>query len=148
MLLIGLAVGLSMAGCASAPETSGFALAGETPSAETPASPKTTVTAVTASKAGAAPAYVLNDEEKSVDCKRLTGRMKIRILQIRDYNSRAKTTALSRGLQLAQSQFYGTSHGIDPDSEYAKDRAMLEAYNAQLASKGCATLDLDKELRT
>jgi hypothetical protein len=73
--------------------------------------------------------------------------MKIRILQIRDYHARAKTSELSRSLQSAQANFGASATGSDPDGDYARDRAMLEAYNAQLAAKGCKTLDLAAELK-
>lgn len=91
--------------------------------------------------------YALSEEEKGLDCRRLTGRMKIRILQIRDYHARAKTSELSRSLQSAQANFGASATGSDPDGDYARDRAMLEAYNAQLAAKGCKTLDLAAELK-
>ncbi len=42
--------------------------------------------------------------------------------------------------------FGGTKEGVDPDGQYRKDRAMLEAYNRQLAVKQCKTFDLDAEL--
>lgn len=95
----------------------------------------------------AAGGYALTDEEKGLDCRRLTGRMKIRIIQIRDYHARAKTSELSRTLQAAQTNFGASATGSDPDGEYARDRAMLEAYNKQLAAKNCATLDLAAELK-
>ena len=36
---------------------------------------------------------------------------------------------------------------MDPDGQYRKDRAMLEAYNHQLADKKCKTFDIDAELQ-
>ncbi|MGQ0672922.1 MAG: hypothetical protein ACT4N2_08610 [Hyphomicrobium sp.] len=121
-----------LAGCASSNPAS-FTTAGEAPGA--------------ASAPGPTPGYVLSEEEKGADCKRLTGRMKVRLLQIRDFNERAKTSELSRSLHTAQSQFGGSASGSNPDAEYARDRAMLDAYNGQLAVKGCKTLDLDAELK-
>ena len=127
-------------GCAASPEPGSYSLAsdGQEP------------VAVTTSRvsSSAAPAYALSEEEKGIDCKRLTGRMKIRILQIRDSRSRTNSSELSRSLQLAQSQFGGSTTGIDPDAEHSRDRAMLDAYNTQLAAKGCKTLDLESELKT
>jgi hypothetical protein len=41
----------------------------------------------------------------------------------------------------------GTKEGTDPDSRYARDRAVLEAYNNQLAAKGCPTFNLVAELK-
>ena len=129
-----------LAGCAASPEPGSYSLAseGQPPPAAAAAS----------TSAGPPPAYILSEEERNADCKRLTGRMKIRIVQIRDYTARAKTSALSRNMQLAHSQVWGTTVGINPDAEYARDRAMLDAYNAQLAAKGCKTLDLAAELKS
>lgn len=92
--------------------------------------------------------YELTADEKALECKQLTGRMQIRILEIRDYNERNRTTLASRTLQSGSTAvFGGPKAGIDPDGTYAKDRATLEAYNAQLSSKGCKTYDLESELQ-
>jgi hypothetical protein len=93
--------------------------------------------------------YQLSEEELKLDCKKLTGTMQIRILQMRGYDTNKKTSAVSRGLQsLTTPIFGGTKEGTDPDGQYRKDRAMLEAYNRQLAVKQCRTFDLDAELAT
>jgi hypothetical protein len=129
-----------LAGCAASPDPASYSLASE-------GQPPTAGPA-TQSSAPAPAVYILNEEEKGIDCKRLIGRMKIRIIQIKDYHKRAKTSELSRGLQQAQSQFGGSTTGIDPDAEYTRDRAMLDAYNAQLGAKGCPQLDLAAELKS
>src|SRR5687768_3774102 len=93
--------------------------------------------------------YQLTEEELKFDCKKLTGTMQIRILQMRGYDTNKKTTMVSRGIQsLTTPIFGGTKEGTDPDGQYRKDRAMLEAYNRQLAIKQCRTFDLDAELAT
>jgi hypothetical protein len=90
---------------------------------------------------------VLSAQELKLSCRKLTGRMQVRILQIRDNEQHASTSAASRLAQRAATSFYGgPRHGIDPDAEYEQDRAMLTAYNRQLAAKGCKTFDLDAEL--
>lgn len=92
--------------------------------------------------------YELTADEKALECKQLTGRMQIRILEIRDYHERNRTTLASRALQSGSTAvFGGPKAGTDPDGTYAKDRATLEAYNAQLAAKGCKTYDLESELQ-
>ena len=92
--------------------------------------------------------YELSAEEKSLDCKRLTGRMQLRILQTRDTIQRNDSSALGRGMQSAVTPIFGgTTHGVDPAADAARDRAMLEAFNAQLAAKKCPTYDLDAELQ-
>lgn len=91
--------------------------------------------------------YQLSAEEQDLDCKSLTGRMQVRILQIRDHETQSKSTAAARTMQSASTQvFGGSTFGADPDAQYAKDRAMLEAYNKQLAAKDCSTFDLASEL--
>ena len=92
--------------------------------------------------------YELTAEEKSLDCKRLTGRMQIRILQTRDASVKVNSSALGRGMQSAVTPVLGgTTYGADPAADAARDRAVLEAMNKQLAAKKCPTYDLDAELR-
>ena len=91
--------------------------------------------------------YQLSEEELKFDCKKLTGLMQIRILQMRGYDSNKKASAAARGIQsLATPIFGGTKEGVDPDGQYRKDLAMLQAYNRQLGVKQCKTFDLDAEL--
>lgn len=92
--------------------------------------------------------YELGPEELALDCKKLSGRMQVRILQLRDAGERKRSTDIARGLQTASNAaFGGSSYGTDPDGEHRRDRAILNAYNRQLAAKGCKTYDLDAELR-
>ncbi len=92
--------------------------------------------------------YVLSADEQKFDCKQLTGRMQIRILEIRDYNERNNASLASRALKSAiKPLFGGGTRGNDPGADYAKDRAMLDAYNKQLGGKSCKTYDLDAELK-
>lgn len=128
----GAATALMLCGCAATTEADTAALAGEDPAAR---------------GAAAGPAYQLSKDELALDCKKLTGRMQVRILQIRGYETTQKATVGSRLLQSATATVLGGSkEGADPDGRYAKDRAMLEAYNGQLAAKGCRTFDLAAEL--
>jgi len=91
--------------------------------------------------------YQLSEEELKFDCNKLTGTMQIRILQMRGYDTNKKTSTVARSLQsLTTPIFGGTKEGVDPDGQYVKDRAMLEAYNRQLGVKQCKTFDLDAEL--
>ncbi|KAB2939988.1 MAG: hypothetical protein K8F92_09770 [Hyphomicrobium sp.] len=91
--------------------------------------------------------YQLSEEELKYDCRKLTGLMQIRILQVRGYDSNKKASIAARGMQsLATPVFGGTKEGLDPDAQYRKDLAVLEAYNRQLANKQCKTFDLAAEL--
>jgi hypothetical protein len=90
--------------------------------------------------------HTLTDKEKGLSCKKLTGRIQVRLLQIRDYNPKTKVSTASRTLQSgATTIFGGTNVGLDPDKDHARQVAILEAYNRQLAAKGCRTFDLAAE---
>ncbi len=53
-----------------------------------------------------------------------------------------------RGAQQVVTPIFGGSrHGIDPDADYRRDRAMIEAYNQRLGEKRCKVFDLVKELQ-
>lgn len=92
--------------------------------------------------------YTLSADEKALDCRKLTGRMQIRILQIRDRSGGYGTTSASRGMQTAAGAvFGGTAYGTDIDTQRARDMAMLEAYNAELKAKSCPTFNLAEELK-
>lgn len=92
--------------------------------------------------------YQLSAEELSLDCKKLTGRMQLRILQIRDASIRTGSSNVARSAHgAALPLFGGTSRGVDPAADAARDRAMLEAMNQRLAGKNCPTFDLETELQ-
>jgi hypothetical protein len=127
---------LPFGGCASAPGPGPVAATAEPPAAQKSASASTTG------------GYTLTDEERALDCRKLTGRMQVRILQIRDYSERPGSTGISHAMQtVTTSVLGGTKEGTDPDGRYARDRAVLEAYNNQLAAKGCPTFNLVAELK-
>lgn len=119
------------------------ACASQTASLAPPVSP----VAETVSRLPPSGGYTLTEKELALDCRTLTGRMAVRIVQIRDFQTRSQTTSLSRGLQTAaKPAFGGSGEGTDPYGRYARDRAQLEAYNQRLAEKNCANFDLDAEL--
>lgn len=92
-------------------------------------------------------AYSLTDQERQLDCKRLTGSISIKIIQMRDAPNRAKPSAIAAKAQAAvQPVVGGTVYGHDLAADLKRDRARLEALNAQLASKQCPTFDLDSDL--
>jgi hypothetical protein len=93
-------------------------------------------------------AYQLSEKERKYDCKKLTGAMQVRILQIRDYDQRNRPTLAARGVQTVTTPIWGgTKEGMDPDGQHRRDLAMLEAYNGLLAQKNCRTFDLAAELK-
>lgn len=92
--------------------------------------------------------YQLTKGEKALDCKKLTGRMQVRILQIRDFEERETQSFVSRGVQAAAHPVLGTNTtGGDPTGQVSRDRAKLRAYNQQLIAKGCKSFNLDAELK-
>ena len=91
--------------------------------------------------------YLLSADEKKQDCRRLRGRMQIRILQVRSARTRAPTTVTSRVMQKSLTPIYGgTRYGADTDADMRRDIAQLKAYNARLGELKCPTVDLEREL--
>lgn len=96
--------------------------------------------------AAAAPAYQLSEKELKMNCKQLTGTMKVRMMQMSAAS--ANGTVVARGMQAGAVKIWGgPSHGTDPAGDKARDQAQLEAYNQQLAAKKCKTLDLQAEMQ-
>lgn len=92
--------------------------------------------------------YVLSSEEQALDCKKMTGRMQLRILQVRDAGTRNGSSDLSKSAQKAAVPvFGGTTRGADPGRDLARDQAWLEAANKQLAAKNCPAFDLEAEMQ-
>lgn len=92
-------------------------------------------------------AYTLSNAERGLDCKKLTGRMQLRILQIRGADERPTTSSVSRATQSVVAPVLGGStYGADPKAQVARDRAVLVAYNEELKRKGCPAFDLETEL--
>ncbi|MGQ0457504.1 MAG: hypothetical protein ACT4OU_10630 [Hyphomicrobium sp.] len=92
--------------------------------------------------------YALSDKELALNCKELTGRIQLRILQIRDFDAEKQSSSASRALQSGFTTVAGgTTAATDPGAAYANDRAQLEAYNRRLATLNCKTYDLADELR-
>lgn len=96
----------------------------------------------------ASPAVELTKEEKGLDCRRLTGRMKVRIAVLRSHADRPKPSAVASAAQtVVKPVFGGTSRSADLDADYRADRAKLDAYNKRLAELKCPTLDIEAELK-
>ena len=92
--------------------------------------------------------YELSEKEKRYNCRKLTGVMQVRIQQMRGKNGRPKTSLASRGIHAVNKSVYGETAGrVDPEEQYTRDHAMLEAYNHRLATKNCKTFDIAAELR-
>lgn len=96
----------------------------------------------------AAGGYKLTEDEKKLDCSKITGQMRVRIATMRgDFAGQSGTTT-SRTIQNVVAPVFGaTVRGSDPIKELQNDRARLEALNARLVEKNCTPLALDAELR-
>jgi hypothetical protein len=91
--------------------------------------------------------YEMSSEEKARDCKHITGAMQISIARMKDSYGRAEPSAGAKAAQTAMTPVLGgTSVGADRQAVHARERAKLEAYNRELAAKGCKTLDIEAEL--
>ena len=91
--------------------------------------------------------YEMSAAEKAMDCKRLTGSIEITISRLRDPLVRQEPSAVSSAAQKLTTPLYGGSNkGGDRQAIFARERAKLEAYNAELAAKGCKTVDIEAEL--
>lgn len=90
--------------------------------------------------------YQLNTREQGMDCKSLTGQAQLAILALRRGPASIGTGA-SRGIRNGYASVYADTPDMrSGDGQYAYDRARLIAYNDALATRGCATFDIDKEL--
>jgi hypothetical protein len=91
--------------------------------------------------------YEMSETEKAMDCKRLTGSIEIAITRLKDPLVRQEPSAVSAAAQKLSTPLYGGStKGTDRQAIYARERAKLDAYNAELAAKGCKTVDIEAEL--
>ncbi len=92
--------------------------------------------------------YLLTEQEQALDCKKLTGSIAIKIVQMREAGSRSPPSATSKAIQDAVKPVAkGGTYGADIAQDQVHDRARLVALNAQLGAKKCPTYDLDAELR-
>lgn len=91
--------------------------------------------------------YRMSETEKGLDCRKLTGSMQITISRMKDQADRPPPSSLSTTMKGTFAPLFGgSSFNADPQSESARDRAKIEAYNQALREKGCATIDIGAEL--
>lgn len=90
--------------------------------------------------------YLLSADEMALDCRRIHGRMQVRILELRGAEFKAETSELARGTRTVAGTLMVTHTAANAEARLARDRPMLEAYNRRLAELGCASYDLEKEL--
>jgi hypothetical protein len=91
--------------------------------------------------------YELSQDELAMDCRRMTGSMKITISRLRDAEGRKGGSVLAESAhKVVPLITQGSTVSADRQSSMARERAKLDAYNRQLAARNCKTLDLDAEL--
>jgi hypothetical protein len=90
--------------------------------------------------------YELSQDEMAMDCRRMTGSMKITINRLKDAASRQGGSVLAESAhKVAPLITQGSTASADRQSSLARERAKLDAYNRHLASRNCKTLDIDAE---
>ena len=90
--------------------------------------------------------YVPSPAERALDCKKLTGSMRIIITRQQDARNRPQPSMPAAAAQSVVSAMRGQPSPLDMNAEHVRERGRLTAYNALLAEKKCSTLDLAKEL--
>jgi hypothetical protein len=98
--------------------------------------------------------YQLSEAELKLECKKLNGRINMRLLHLRaEYADTSQPTGASQALQVvtnpATKLFFGgaSNYGTDRAGQLARDRAVVDAYNAQLVTKNCPSYDIAAELK-
>lgn len=90
--------------------------------------------------------HTMTPDDLALDCPKLTGRIQVRIRQLRGALSDDRTTEVARSLQAVASPIFGgTSRGINPDADNARDLGIIVAYNQRLIEKKCPAYNLEAE---
>lgn len=90
---------------------------------------------------------VLSPDEMALDCKRMAGRMRVRLLELRGGGPIKPSSGFAEGLQSAVVPIFGgTSRGMSATGDRSTDIAKLRVMNAVLKQKHCPHYDLDAEL--
>jgi hypothetical protein len=93
-------------------------------------------------------AYSMTPEDLALDCKKLTGKIHVGIMQLRRSLVAPQTSSLSRTMQQVATPFIaGSTRGINPDGDNARDLERLRTFNRQLVVKACQPFDIDAELQ-
>lgn len=93
----------------------------------------------------AAGVYVPSVAERTLDCKKLTGSMRIIISRLSDSANRPQPSMTASAAQSVVAAVRSKPNVLDMTAEDKRERGRLIAYNGLLAEKKCQTLDLAKE---
>lgn len=94
----------------------------------------------------AAGLYIPSADERALDCKKLTGSMKIIIARIKEGRQTPQPSSLSAAAQAVVSTVRGKTLMQDASAIDQRERARLDAYNRLLAEKQCPTMPIAAEL--
>ncbi|MGI9425539.1 MAG: hypothetical protein ACR2PA_20275, partial [Hyphomicrobiaceae bacterium] len=94
-----------------------------------------------------APNYHLSATERNLTCARLNGRIQLRILHLRHAAAATQPSQVSRTLQ---NTLRSVGNEVGPsrfgNEAYARDMAMIRAYNARLKELRCPSFDIVADL--
>ncbi len=90
--------------------------------------------------------YTLTAEEMALDCRRLTGRLQVRLLALRGEEYKVQPSSAAQSMRSATSAALGTDTAKNAAARAANDRPILDAYNKRLVDLGCPSFDIGKEL--
>jgi hypothetical protein len=90
--------------------------------------------------------YTLTEEEKKLDCARLTGRIQVRLFALRGAEQKVGASEAAGTMRTVTSAAFGTQTAKNAAERVASNRPVLEAYNKRLVELGCASFDIEAEL--
>ncbi len=85
-------------------------------------------------------------EDAEADCKRLAGKVQLRLLEVRSGMSPEESSIVSRSIQTAGTLVGGSARGLGANPSLEREVADLEAANKQLAERNCRSFDIAKAL--
>jgi hypothetical protein len=90
--------------------------------------------------------YTPSPAERALDCRKLTGSMRVIITRLRDAGNRPQPSAATTMMSDAATAVTGRPRHMDMAAELRREQGRLAAFNKLLAEKGCPTVDVPKEL--
>jgi hypothetical protein len=135
-LLLAALAAAGLGGCAAGALSQGY-VGADSGAITTAAGPSAT------DAPSAAPASA---DEAEADCKRMAGKVQLRLLEVRSGMSPEESSIVSRSIQTAGSVLGGSTRGLNPETSLAHQVAELETANAQLAERNCRSFDIAKAL--
>ena len=88
----------------------------------------------------------LSAAELALPCRRLSGRLQVRLLQVRNAPVAAPSTSSQALRQASAPVLKAGGYGTDPAADRARDLALIESYNKRLIELKCPSYDLAREL--